>query len=203
MRFNCLGLGVVLGFSITAAVAGAADKSTFQAKPAAEYPHKMTSEKVTIAAQPFVTDEDAKTAFGKTNPWRHGVLPVLVVLQNDSAHAIKVDRATFVYQLPDRTKVEATPAGDLRFLGGAKRPKEYPTPIGVKVGKSGKSPLAEWEIEGRAFSAKVIPAGQAASGFVYFQASTESEAASLYISGMTDAVTNNELYYFEIPLSGK
>ncbi len=66
-----------------------------------------------------------------------------------------------------------------------------------------KNPLAEWEIEGRAFAAKMIPAGQSASGFVYFQAKLISAAASVYISGLTNPVTGKEMYYFEIPMSGK
>jgi len=78
-----------------------------------------------------------------------------------------------------------------------------PGPLGgIHVGKS-KNPLGEWEIEGRSFSAKVIPPGQSASGFVYFRTPVSSEAASLYISGLVNAASGNELYYFEIPISSK
>ncbi|MDE3196119.1 MAG: hypothetical protein KGN84_07240, partial [Acidobacteriota bacterium] len=65
------------------------------------------------------------------------------------------------------------------------------------------SPLAEWEIEGRAFTAKMIPPGQSASGFVYFQAPDASDAATLDISGLVNASTGKELFYFEIPLPTK
>ena len=68
---------------------------------------------------------------------------------------------------------------------------------------SKKNPLDEWEIEGRAFSAKVIPPGQSASGLLYFRTPETSAAASVYISGLANAVTGKQLYYFEIPLSGK
>ena len=193
MRFNVLRWPLFL-FAIIAAHAA------FQAKPAAEYAHKQTSEKVTIAAQPFVSDEDMKEAFGKLNPWRFGVLPVLVVIQNDSPDAIRVDRMKFVYRLPDGTSIEATPPGDIKYLMGVKQPKTVAGPLGgLHVGGS-KNPLTEWEVEGRAFSAKMIPAGQSASGFVYFQTPVNSAAASLYISRLMNATTNTELYYFEIPL---
>lgn len=194
---------MLLFVSIAAACGAADDKTPFQARPAADYPHKQTSEKVTIAAEQFITDEQTKEAFGKLNPWRYGILPVLVVVQNDSPNAIRVDRIKFVYQLPDGAKVDATPAADVKYIMGAKRPKSVPGPLGgLGIGKGKKNPLAEWEVEGRAFSAKMLPAGQSASGFVYFQPLINSEAASLYISGLVNAVTNNELYYFEIPLSG-
>lgn len=193
---------LLLFVSIAAALGAADDKTTFQAKAAKEYAHRQTSEKLTIAAQPFVTDEQTKEAFGKVNPWRYGVLPVLVVMQNDGPNAVRLDKIRFVYVLPDRTRVEATPASDVKYLLGAKQPKSLPGPVpGIKLGK-GKSPLTEWEIEGRAFSAKMLPGGQSASGFVYFEAPTTSDAASVYISGLTNAVTNNELFYFEIPMSG-
>jgi hypothetical protein len=181
----------------------AADKTTFQAKAAAAYPNKQTSEQVTIAAEPFITDEQASEAFGKVNPWRLGILPVLVVIQNDSPAALRVDQIRFIYVLPDRTRVESTPASELRFLKGVKQPTTGPTLPKLPISKGSKNPLAEWEIEGRAFAVKMIPPGQSASGFVYFQASNTSAASSLYISGLVNAKTGNELYYFEIPLSGK
>jgi hypothetical protein len=164
----------------------------------------MTSEKVTIAAEPYITDDQAKEAFGKVNPWRYGVLPVLVVIQNDTNAALRVDRAQFVYVLPDRSKVESIPAAELRFLQGPKQPQRLPGAAPpIKITKSKGNPLAAWEIEGRAFAAKMIAPGQSASGFIYFQAPTTSDAASLYISGLTNALTGAEYYYFDIPMSGK
>ena len=93
-----------------------------------------------------------------------------------------MERIKFIYVLPDRTRIEATPAADIKYIMGAKQPKSIPGPMGVHLGK-GKNPLAEWEVEGRAFAAKMIPPGQSASGFVYFQAPLNSDAASVYISG--------------------
>jgi hypothetical protein len=189
---------------IIAASAPAADngKITFQAKAAADYPHRQTSENVTIAAEPFVTDEQAKDPFGKVNPFRYGVLPILVVIENKSKDAIRVDHLKFVYTLADNSHIEATPAADVRFLDGAAKPKMVPGPLGGTKVSKGKNPLNEWEIEGRAFSAKMIPPGQTASGFVYFQTSENSAAASVNISGLMNAVTGKELFYFDIPMSG-
>lgn len=192
-----------LGASIALAsgsVWAASEKTTFQARPVSEYPHRQTSENVTIAAEPFLTDEQARDAFGKVNPWREGILPMLVVIQNDGPAAVRVDRIRFVYVLPDRTRIESTPAAELRFLKGVKAPTTGPKmPKIPVVGKTGKNSMAEWEIEGRAFSAKMIPPGQSASGFVYFQTSTSSHASTLYVSGLVNAVSGAELYYFEVP----
>jgi hypothetical protein len=193
-----LAAGVLTGVLI------AADKTTFQSKPVDQYPHRQVSESVTIAAQPFITDDEAKEAFGKLNPWRYGVLPVLLVIENNGKDTLRVDRMKLAYELPDNSRIDATPASDVRYARGVKTPKNIPAPsLPIHIGGSKKNPLDEWEIEGRAFSAKVIPAGQSASGFVYFQTPETSAAASIYVSGLTNAVSGKELYYFEIPLSGK
>ncbi|HEY3823421.1 MAG TPA: hypothetical protein VGL82_02640 [Bryobacteraceae bacterium] len=204
MRFNGLRWLLLLAVSISAAPGADNDKARFEAKPAASYPHHQTSEKVTIAAEPMESDEQTHEAFGKVNPYRYGVLPVLLVIQNDSPDAIKVDRIKLLYELPDGSKVEATPSPDVKFLSGTRQPHGVPgVPLGIPIKRAPKNPLAEWEIEGRAFLAKVIPAGQSASGFVYFQVPQSSAAASVYISGLADPVNGKELYFFEIPMSGK
>jgi len=204
LRFNGFERWLLLFFvSITASAGADNDKTEFKVKPVGGYPHRQTSENVTIAAQAMETDEETREAFGKVNPNRYGVLPVLIVIQNDGQAAIRVDRMKLVYNLPDGSHVEATPAQDVRFLSGVREPKGLPGPTGgIAIKRNAKNPLAEWEIEGRAFAAKMIPAGQSASGFAYFQVPQSSAAASVYISGLVNAVTGKELFYFEIPMSG-
>ena len=124
------------------------------------------------------------------------------MIQNDGPDAIKIDRIKFAYTLPDGKRIEATPAQDVKFIHGTKAPDAASPPIGIQIKRTPKNPLAEWEIEGRAFAAKMLPAGQSASGFVYFQVDQTSAAASVYISGLADPVTGKELFYFEIPMSG-
>jgi hypothetical protein len=185
------------------AAAVAADKPTFQVKPADQYANKQTSDGITMAAEPFTTDEQAKTAFGKLNPWQYNILPVLVVMRNDSPRTIRLEKLHFEYELPDHSKVDAIPASDVKYSRGPNRPKVSTGPLGgVKVG-GGKNPLNAPEIETRAFAAKVLPPGEAASGFVYFETDVTSAGALLYVTGLEDASTGKELYYFEIPLSGK
>ena len=60
-----------------------------------------------------------RLAFGKLNPYQYGVLPVLVVIQNDSDKAIRLDRLKVEYVGPNRDRVEATPAKDVRYLQAA------------------------------------------------------------------------------------
>src|SRR5689334_3147269 len=179
----------------------AADKETpFKAQPAASYPAHQTSQQITIGVEPYVDSEKLKTAFGKLNPNEHGVLPVLVVIQNDTDHTIRLSGMKVEYLGPNRERIEATPAKEVRYLRPPQRPNMIPGPGDkVKVLKTKKNPLDAWEIEGRAFAAQMLPAGNAASGFVYFQTPLQPRA-TIYVSGMADASSGKEILYFEIPL---
>ena len=190
---------LVLLLSISAAF-GADKETPFQASPAAGYASHQSNAQITIGVDPYVTAEKVKVAFGKLDPSAYGVLPVLVVIQNDSRKAIKVDRIKAEYVGPNHERVDATPAKDVRYLEPPKRPGVVTGPGGMtKVLKTKKNPLAEWEIEGRAFTAQMLPPGQSASGFFYFQAGLEKNA-TIYLSGITEAATGNEILYFELAL---
>jgi len=189
----------VLFLSITAAFA--ADKETpFRAAPAGSYEHRQANEEVTIGVDTYHTPDKAKTAFGKVNPYDYGVLPVLVVIQNDSSQTIRLERLKAEYVGPNRERVDATPASEVRYLKPPERPGVAPGPVGqIKALKGKKNPLAAWEIEGRALSAQLIPPGQTASGFLYFQTGLQS-GSKVYLSGLTEAKSGKELLFFEIPL---
>jgi len=177
------------------------ERPKFEIVPAVSYPSHQTSEKVTIGAAAYDTAEKARTAFGKLNPYQYGVLPVLVVIQNDGDQAIRVDRARVDYVSPDGHHVDATPASEVRYLSGPRQPKVVTGPLptaGPRISRK-KNPLDAWEIEGRAFSARMIPPGQSAGGVFYFQTG-HGPNARLYVTGIAEASSGRELLYFEFPL---
>ena len=179
----------------------AADKETpFKADPAASYASHQSNAQITIGVDAYVTIDKVKLAFGKLNPNQFGILPVLVVIQNDSGKAIRLDRLKAEYLGPNHDRVEATPAKDVRYLNPPQRPGAIDGPGGrVKVLKSKKNPLDEWEVEGRALTAPMLPPGQSVSGFFYFQAGMQ-HTATIYLSGLYEAGTGKEIFYFELPL---
>jgi hypothetical protein len=193
----------VLFTSIAIALAAGDDHARFEPLPIEQYPNHQTENGVTVAAMPFETKEQAEPAFGKVNPYEYGVLPILVVIRNGGKTAIRADRMKVQYMWPDRTRIEATPAREVKYIG-AKAPSGNlpgPRPFGIPGSKKSKlPPLGEWEIEGRAFAAEMIPPGEAASGFFYFQTGHRT-GSTLFISGLKDASTNQELIYFELPLA--
>ena len=190
-----------LALLMSIAAAFAADKeSAFRPPPAESMAHRQTNDQVTIGADPFETAAKTKTAFGKLDPNEHGVLPVLVVVRNDSKQTLDASRLEVQYKIPGQRAVDNTPASDVKTLNGARRPGYIPGPLGGGVMLKGKkNPLDVWEIEGHAFSAKMIPPGQSASGFFYFQGELKP-GATIFLNGFAAAGGGKELFYFEISL---
>jgi len=190
-----------LALLLSISAAFAADKeSPFKAAPAGSYASHQSNAQITIGVDPFVTTDKVSLAFGKLNPSQFGILPVLVVIQNDSGKAIRLDRLKVEYAGPNHDRVEATPARDVKYLRPPQRPGAIEGPAGkVKVLRTKKNPLDTWEIEGRAMSAQMLPPGQSASGFFYFQTALQP-GATLYLNGLYEAATGKEIFYFELPL---
>jgi hypothetical protein len=192
--FKCLAL------SMSIAAAFAADKpAPFRPAPAGSMAHRQINEQVTIGVDAYTATDQTKAAFGKVDPNDYGVLPVLVVIQNDTGKAIQLNRMRVQYAVSGK-RLDAIPASEVKYVRGPSKPNYIPGPggaIGKIVGK--KNPLAAPEIENRAFIAQLIPPGQTASGFFYFQVSPV-RGATILVDGLTEAGTGRELFYFEVPL---
>jgi len=190
---------LLLALVASISIATGLDKDKkFVPPPISSIAAKITNDGVTVAAVPYNTAEQAKAAFGKVNPYEHGILPVLMVIQNDSKNAVRLDRMKIEYIDRDRERIDNTPAAEVAYVKGPQRPSFNPSPIpGVKIGK--KNPLAAEEIELRAWAAKMLPPGETAHGFVYFRTG-HRPGAKLYVTGLEDAASSKELFYFDIPL---
>ena len=187
--------------SIAAVMAVDKDSGKFNPGVASSYAGKETLEKITVAAVPYDTTEQAKAAFGKVNPYQHGILPVLVLIENGTGKTIRADLKAEFVDLSNR-HVGAIPARDVVLWQGVQKVPKIggtgPSPIPLPK-RSNKGPLNTWEIEGRAFAAKLIPAGESVHGFVYFQTPYQ-RGAKLYLTGLKDAATGADYFYFEIPI---
>lgn len=177
------------------------DRSKFSPGTVSSFRARQTNDKVTVAARAYLSEADVRAAFGKLNPYQHGILPILVVIANDGDQTVALGRLRVELVTPDRERVEATPAAEVRFLTPPAKPGMTPGPIpGRLPGLSRrKNPLDAWEIEGRAFAARMLPPKESASGFFYFQVSFRA-GSQLYLTGMREAASGKELLYFELPL---
>jgi hypothetical protein len=190
----------LLLLSIAAAWGADKEKAKFDPGPVTAFEARQTIDKLTIAARPYVGDDEARPAFGKNNPNKYGILPVLLVMQNDGTQVLALDRMRVKYITPRGEDIEATPAEELRYVLGGTKPDLVPGPLPRMPGSGRrKNPLDTWEITGRAFAARMLAPGESAHGFVYFQTGHRSESR-VYVTGIREAATGKELFFFEIPL---
>jgi hypothetical protein len=177
------------------------DKGRFVPGSASSYPSHQKQEGITIAAIPYITAEQAASAFGKLNPYERGILPVLVIIENGSGKALRLDLKTQFVD-PDNHHLDAIPPEDLIYYQGVKKPPTLgPTtslPIPLPRSKK-KGPLNTPEIVNRALSVKLMPPGESAYGFFYFEAQYRP-GSMLYLSGLRDAASGKEYFYFDLPL---
>lgn len=194
-------VALIVLLSITAAWGLDKDKGRFAPEPASAYPNHETQEGITIAAVPYTTEEQSKTVFGKAHPYGYGILPVLVVIQNDTGKALRLDLvAKFVTRTGE--SLEAMPPFDVQRFQGIQRRPGMPTPNPLPIPlprRKNKAPLNVEEIEGQAWAVELLPPGESAHGFFYFQAA-DLRDSMLYLSGLRDAATGQAYFYFEVPL---
>jgi hypothetical protein len=194
-------VALIVLLSIPAAMAVDKDNGRFVPGAASSYPGHQTQEGITIAAIPYITEEQAKSAFAKVNPYERGILPVLVIVENGSGKALRMNlKVQFVD--PDNHHLDAYPPEDLIYYQGVKKPPTIgpPTALPIPLPRSKKKgPLNTPEIVNRALSVKLIPPGEKAYGFFYFEA-TYRPGSMLYLSGLSDASSGKEYFYFDLPL---
>lgn len=173
--------------------------SKFSPGPAASYSTRQTNDNVTVAAVAYDSEELAHTAFGKLNPNQYGVLPVLIIIQNDTDQALKLDHLEVEYTGVDNRHVDATPASEVQTLGGPPERPSMPSGSPLPRLRKHKNPLNTWEIEGRAFAARMLPPHESASGFFYFQVN-HRPGSKFYLTGIKVAATGKDILFFEVSL---
>jgi hypothetical protein len=180
-----------------ASVGASAEDKAFRAGAATEYAHQ-TSEQVTVGAKPYDSEELTAEAFGKkTDLLKYGVLPVLVVIENKRQKTLDLRNLEVNLVAADGRHVGPVSPEDIPFLAKrAKKPTMNPVPNPLP---RKKNPLNTPQIVERAFAAKMLPPGDSATGFFYFEARPEA-GDKLYLNGLRDTPSGQEILYFEFGL---
>jgi len=207
MRFALSSALTALSAAFLFAVVLHAAESRWRPQRADAYEAKQKQGDVTVAIKSYHADAQAEEALGKRNPYDYGFLPVLVVITNDGEQAINIEDLQVRYVAGRNEGLESIPGRDLQTWnpkGNQPRPKPryIPNVPGLSRPKVKKGPLAQDEIVNNEFQAPIVPPGASEAGFFYFDAADKGDplaGASIYISGLRNMSTGQELFYFEIP----
>ena len=187
--------------AVVTPLAAEKDAKPFRPAPASSYSSHQTVAGLKLAAVSYESDADTKPLFGgKVNPNEYGILPVLLVLENTGPETLLLDRMTVRYQTSDRQQLQPMPARELPYVLGVKRPSTGPSyPIPIPLPKKRGNPLSAIEFESRSWAAKSLIKGESAHGFFYFETRHQRNAI-LYVTGIREGGTGQELFYAEIPI---
>ena len=170
----------------------------FRAGPAASYAHQ-TADQITVGAKAFGKPELVEEAFGKkVDLLKYGVVPVLLVVENKGKASLDLQNLEINLVATDGRHAAAVTPDELLQLGRPGKRTTTVNPLPFPLPKK-KNPMQSPELVTQAFAAKMLPPGETASGFVYFEAKPEKDD-KLYVNGIREARTGREVLYFEFPL---
>jgi hypothetical protein len=195
------------------AVSPAASASaTPPAKPAAAALSHDEHGGMSVSVNPVTDESRAKDIFGKANPLPAGVLPVEVILRNETPHPIHINLTTVELEVhihDERQDVDwLTPvevANAIAHPDGPPPPKQRRVPvIGVSLpGNNKKVEKLAAILRPLMLDADIIPPLATIHGFLYFNLSHELNqvpSSSLYMPDVVFLPSNEPLIFFEVPL---
>ncbi len=161
-------------------------------------------EKVAVAAEPYDTKE--KEDLFRVDYLAHGVMPVRLIITNNSDRPISLRDARILFQTPAGDRIQAAEPEDVERLmtrkerEGGKIPLPGPLPsIHMKPKASNKEIEADFdEFE---YAALVVEPHSTRAGFLFYDVSQLDDplkGSKLHLHKLRDA-DGNELFFFEIP----
>ena len=183
----------------------AAEKTPPPAKAAAEYAAHEThaNEHVTVAAEPC---EDSKNCpFFRLNYNEHGLLPIRVIITNDSDHALSLDEARMQFLSADNDKLPAATPDDInRRLFTIKNARGTKIPIiPITVHHPVDKKILDDDRD-FGFKSTTVPPHSTLAGYLIYDVKQLDEPvlahAELYVKMIHTVDTRDELFAFTIPL---
>ena len=205
-EFHRLRLWAAAGIALAAPAICLAAKefSMPKAQPAFSFPahDHHANENVTVAVDPY--DSGAKENIFAVKYREHELLPVLLIITNDSNDPIQLANMKAELVTADRTKL--IPDNEDDILRRISHPNasgtRYPVPFPTKKAKGGVN-SKEWnEIQTAQFRAKAVEPRSSQIGFLFFDVSDIPNplvGARFYLTGVRNS-SGNDLMYFEVPL---
>lgn len=200
-----LGFAVLVALVSVPLAAGDYQIKTVKVNPVDSYPAKATIEGLTIAADPYPTDEKSYTAFDVKDLNSKGYFPIHLVIRNSSTAFLTFRTRNVTLVTADGQKLYTTPATIVVqdvIKGGlvSKLPKMKSHDQSTST-KSG-SPLLDFT--GKELTTRQIEPGAVSDGFIFFYTDDPKKpfftGSKLVIPQVVDESGRKTLGPFEISL---
>ncbi|MGP8174879.1 MAG: hypothetical protein ACLP7O_10070 [Terracidiphilus sp.] len=161
-------------------------------------------EKVAIAAEPYDTRE--KEAIFRVDYLSHGVMPVRLIVTNNSNRPISLRDARILFVTAAGDRIQAAEPEDVERLmtrkerEGGKIPMPGPIP-NIKLKPKASDKEIEQDFDTFEYQALVVEPHTTRAGFLFYDVSDLGhplKGAKLHLHKLRDA-DGKELFYFEIP----
>lgn len=173
-------------------------------QPAFAYPahDHHAKENVTVGLDPY--DDPAKAKIFTINYKDNDLLPILLVITNDSDQPIELSGMTAELVTADRAKLHPATEDDIlrRITHPSASGARVPVPFPTKRVKGGMNSKELDEIQSAEFKAKAVEPRSSQAGFLFFDVADISNplvGAHLYLTGVRDS-SGHELMYFDVEL---
>jgi hypothetical protein len=175
--------------------------------PAAQYPMHITHDGVTIAAEPGDTKDTRPDT--RLDYFGHGLMPIRVIVTNDSAEPVNLDDARIHFIAGDDTTVPAATPDDIerkfftvKSATGTRLPLDFPIPI--TVGKKDFQKKIRQDDDDFGFKTTTIAPHTTVAGYLYYDIdnlpSPPLAKAYLQLRQVRLSTSNRVMESFEIPL---
>jgi hypothetical protein len=175
--------------------------------PAAQYPMHVSHDGVTIAAEPGDTKEARPDT--RLDYFGHGLMPIRVIVTNDSTEPVNLDDARIHFIAGDDTVLPAATADDIerKFFTeksaiGTRLPLDFPIPI--TVGKKDFQKKIKQDDDDFGFKTTTVAPHTTVAGYLYYDIdglpSPPLAKAYLQLRQVRFATSNRVIESFEIPL---
>ena len=172
-----------------------------------DYPSRLTSEGVTIAAEPLFRDDLAAQVFDKDDIVTRGIIPFAVAVFNDNDYPVQVGVPTAELICGDERYRTLTPGEVVtKIYQKSGKAVRLPQPIpGVSLGGGNPSPEALKDFEQKFLAGKIVPPHKSAGGFLYFEISIKAlqpylATSQLYLPDVYREDDGSRLIFFEIEM---
>jgi len=193
-----LGVGLVLP-------AGAAEHTPPPVEPATRFAtvEVHEDEKVAVAAEPYDTRQ--KNAIFRVDYLKHGVMPVRLVVTNNSDHPISLRDARILFQTATGERLQAAEPEDVERLMslhekmGRKIPIPGPLPS-IKLKPKASNVNIEKDFDTFEYAALVVEPHTTRAGFLFYDVNGFADplkGAFLHVRKLQTA-DGKDLFYFEL-----